>query len=215
MEELSAVVERMPKMELIKAAVAPAEELKLSNLELERAWLKRVGVGRRMSHLVIDPRLVPSECQVWLERWHEGASMILAGTPGAGKTVAAVYCLRMIYRDRRRMQTTFRGVLYVKARALYRAVFERDLALLRRARECDALVIDEWGAAYDSEWPLAEIDGIIDDRWEDRRATIITTNKHPTDGDGCIKGMAPRAYDRLCDEPGPGVVLIDRASLRG
>jgi hypothetical protein len=191
-------------------------------------WLGRAGVGARLRELEIDEALVPPECAIWLEHYREGSSMILAGGVGSGKTISAVHCLRGVYTDPGNERRSRDGqgrcqwrwvvsssVMFVKARELYRAVFARDEEIIRRARSADVLVIDEWGGAYESAWPLAEMDGLVDDRWEDRAATIITTNQHPSDGEGCLAQSAPRSYDRLCDEPGPGVVIIDRPSLRG
>ncbi len=199
-------------LKLVKPGGDPEAE---AERYLEREWLERVGVNRRFRSMKIDPKLVPDECRQWVDRFEDGSSLILSGPVGSGKTVAAIYCLRLIYRHPARRAAEFAGCFCVKARGLYRAVFERDTDVLTRARNAAALVIDEWGGAYESEWPLAELDGLIDDRWEGQLATIVTTNTHPSEGAGCIKATMPRAYDRLCDEPGPGVVLLDRASMRG
>lgn len=184
----------------------PAEEL---------MWLERAGVPLRFRQLLIDPALAPDECRQWLNHCLEGAGMILSGPPGTGKTVAAVYCLRIMYRHPRRREADFGGCMFVTAHNLYQAVFNKDHDVLRRARDVQALVIDDWGLAYEHQWPLTEMDAILNARWAELRATILTTNTHPSKGEGSIKELVPRAYDRLCDLPGPGVALINRASMRG
>ncbi len=203
-----------------RARVEALREAWLSGPE-QRKWLLDVGVGLRLRHIPIDEALVPAQCAKWIASYRRGAGMILAGPVGSGKTVAAIHCLRQVYADSERHNVEFQTwewqpptTVYTKARLLYRAVFDRDTVAIERAREADVLVIDEWGGAYESPWPVAEMDGLIDDRWEERRATIITTNVHPTEGTSSFRAMAPRAFDRLCDEPGPGVVMMDRKSLR-
>ena len=221
------VQELRPVQQAVTSVPDPAEDerriaaAREKQLGLVGVWLGTVGVGSRLCELQIDPELVPAECAQWTELYERGAGMILAGPVGSGKTVAAVHCLREVYERGERHNPETRqwswnpaSSLFVKARTLYRAVFDRDHALLDRARGCRVLVIDEWGGAYESAWPLAEMDGLIDDRWEERRATIITTNMNP-ESDSGLKATAPRAFDRLRDEPGPGVVVVNRESLRG
>jgi hypothetical protein len=49
---------------------------------------------------------------------------------------------------------------------------------------------------------------------EDGLPTILTTNMQPHEDAVSLKETLPRAYDRLTGWPGPGVVVIDRPSLR-
>ena len=188
-------------------------------------WLLEVGVGARLARLEIDPELLPPEWVAWVADWQDGASMLIAGNYGSGKTAAAVWCLRQVYDHGARWKPREGGgcrdfswrparCFFTKARELYAAVFQGHRHILERARNSRVLVIDDWGAVYQHEWPLHEMDGIIDTRWERNLATIITTNVHPTKGENSIGATAPRTLDRMCDDPGPGLVIMDRVSQR-
>lgn len=218
-QQLRPIDQPEPEDRSIEAWIA---EQRRSYLGMADRWLEGVGVGLRLREVKIDPQLVPSECETWVRHHRSGAGMVLAGPVGSGKTIAAVHCLREVFAlgeyhlpEEKLYEWRPARSCYVKARNLYRAVFERDAQTIERARNAAVLVIDEWGGAYESPWPLAEMDGLIDDRWEARRSTIITTNSHPTDGESSLKATAPRAFDRLCDAPGPGLVTMDRKSMRG
>lgn len=184
-------------------------------------WLEKVGVGGRLSHLSHDSALVPDACRFWVEHRHQGASMILGGTYGSGKTAAAVWCLRQVYglgEQYNGPTTDWRWrperTLFAKARDLYAAVFTQNRQLLGAARTAQVLVLDDWGATYQHEWPLYEIDGLLDARWERGLPTIMTTNVHPTAGEDCLAKTIPRTLDRMCDTPGPGLVPMVRESMR-
>ncbi len=200
--------------------VAAARELALSE-PMARAWIMRSGVGERMAALDIDADIVPSECGAWVANRAAGATMILGGNFGSGKTVAAVWCLRQVYAQGERYAGACHDwrwrpdrTLFTKARDLYAAVFDRNRSALTAARNARVLVIDDLGATYQHEWPLYEIDGLVDARWEGGRATIITTNIHPTEGADSLAATMPRSLDRLCDAPGPGFVSMVRPTMR-
>ena len=55
---------------------------------------------------------------------------------------------------------------------------------------------------------------MIDAQQQDGLATILTTNMQPHEDAVSLKETLSRAYDRLTGWPGPGVVVIDRPSLR-
>lgn len=188
--------------------------------ECENDVLRDYGIGKRLRDLEVDEDLIPKECFEWLRRAHEGASLILAGPPGTGKTTAAVWCLRKLYRARVSQGRGCARARYVKMRDLFAAVFAKDRVAIDGAERADVLVLDDWGTAYEHEWPLAELDALIDRRWEEARPTIVTTNMNPEPIEGApesernLRDMLPRSYDRLTGEPGPGVVILDRPSLR-
>lgn len=184
-------------------------------------YLQGVGVRRRLreeSHHV-DTTLIPPECLVWLEHRQQGAAMILCGPAGSGKSTAAIWCLRRAYLEseliikegEREIGWACPSAQYIKVGDLYASIFDRNTQLIRRAETVDILVIDDWGQQYEHAWPLSRMDQLIDRRWDDILATIVTTNMQPEQD---LKQTLPRAYDRLVGDPGPGVVVLDRPSLR-
>lgn len=192
------------------------------------ALVHRARVPRRYADLELQKALVPEEALAFLGTWVRGGCVLLAGPPGSGKTAALVYLLREIWlageivyeEDPGRgyiPRWTAPSMLFVKVRRLYEATFEKNRAPLREALRADVLALDDWGAAYEHDWPLAELDGLVDDRWDLGLPTIVTTNLQATREAGgaySFEALAERAFSRLCAAPGPGLVVLDRRDLR-
>src|ERR687898_886218 len=59
--------------------------------------------------------------------------------------------------------------------------FDRDsgdnyLAFFRRLCSVDLLVLDDLGAEKQTEWVLEQLYSIVNERWQDRRSVVVTTN---------------------------------------
>jgi hypothetical protein len=188
-------------------------EKRLSPLAIEIA-MRGYGVPERFRLLEVQADLIPRQAHAWLRLADRGASMILAGRPGSGKSVTAYWCLRELYLSRSRAGRGVPTAAVIKCADLYESVFAKQRRLPDLAESVDALVLDDWGTAYEHAWPLAVLDQIIDRRWEAMKSTIVTTNVHPTEGEKSLATQLPRAYDRLMGDPGPGFVPLDRPSLR-
>jgi DNA replication protein DnaC len=174
--------------------------------------------------MAIDPALVPPGAKLLLTTWRKGGSLLLAGPPGTGKTATLVHLVAELNRRGDLTGDRFEGYrwdaprcLFVKVRDLYTSVFERRSGPLAAARQAEVLLLDDWGAAYEHDWPLAELDGLVDHRWERQLATAVTTNLAATReqaGAASFEATAERAFSRLCGAPGPGLVVLDRRDLR-
>lgn len=197
------------------------------------AWLARVGVGRRHRRLEIDERLVPESLQALAQGLPDSlgcGGTLLAGPTGTGKTTAAVWLLRRAYAagkacvdldsfgDGQVVSARYAvpSARFVSAGDLFAEVFaKRPLGEFER---CDLLVIDDWGMAYETDWPLSTLDGLLDHRWRELRSTVVTTNLRPTpraqpDGSS-FEERYRRAFSRLCDADGPGLVTMAGEDLR-
>jgi NifB/MoaA-like Fe-S oxidoreductase len=59
--------------------------------------------------------------------------------------------------------------------------FDRDasdtyLGFFRRLCTVDVLVLDDLGAEKQTEWVLEQLYSIVNERWQDRRSIVVTTN---------------------------------------
>lgn len=186
------------------------------------SWLQQIGVGKR-HRKPLDPRLIPQEIRDLAPRIAEvleqGESALLAGPPGTGKTCAAIFALRAVYAAGQ-VEEAPTGMVWETPRCLFLDAADLVDAFFRSqkaephpkvavARNARLLVIDDWGATYESDWALAAFDRLINHRSRELRSTIVTTNLSPDD----FSARYPRAHSRLL-EGGPGLVVIDREDLR-
>ncbi|NCB64203.1 MAG: cell division protein ZapE [Clostridia bacterium] len=119
----------------------------------------------------------------------EGNGLYIEGTFGTGKThLAAAIALHLIGRERR--------VIFKTADDLFRDIketFDKDdgseQKILTRYKECDLLIIDDLGKEQATDWTTAQLYAILNDRYENQRPVIITTNFNE---DGLIAMESPR-----------------------
>lgn len=126
----------------------------------------------------------------------------LLGGVGLGKTHLAV-ALAWDW-----LETGKGTVLYYQVESLldelrkgYRAWGRGDevdpYLLIGQAKNCHLFILDDLGAHKETEWSQAKLDEIIDHRYINRRATVITSN-YPLDA------LPERISDRLSE----GVVVV-------
>jgi DNA replication protein DnaC len=150
----------------------------------------------------------------WLE--DEPASLLLAGPVGRGKTGLAIASLKAeIARGRSglfvespslldRIRQTFDDVLGVKEHELYAAV-----------RDVDVLVIDDLGKEPPTDWVRARLFVLLNDRYNSRRRTIITTNLTSADLVERIGEASVSRIEDACGPQGAYIVRLAGPNLRG
>lgn len=125
----------------------------------------------------------------------DAPGMLLVGAPGAGKTHLAIASLVALFVTGKIKTVSFRYV--PKFLSDLRDALD-DSALRRRlmneACECDLLVLDDLGAERTSEWVREQLGIITNERWANRRATIVTSND---DLSYFAAALGPRAISRL------------------
>ncbi len=115
--------------------------------------------------------------------------LYIEGTFGTGKThLAATIALYLIEQERR--------VIFKTADDLFKDIketFDKDdgseQKILARYKECDLLIIDDLGKEQATDWTTAQLYAILNDRYENQRPVIITTNFNE---DGLIAMESPR-----------------------
>lgn len=185
-------------------------------------WLARAGVGERHRDALwtVDCQLLPKPMYDWANRFPlgsmKGASAVLAGPPGTGKTMTSVWLMLEAYKSGNAQDGHWRcpSAEFVSSAELFAKVFVKEP--LERYERTNLLVIDDWGMAYETEWPLAMMDRLIDRRWSENRSTVVTTNLQPFKKNGAdsFEARYPRVFSRLADSSGPGVITLAREDMR-
>lgn len=196
----------------VPAAVAAAE------LARERAyWSRRTGIPTRLMEIDWDLRLIPESVRAWAAGFPETlmeCGGIFEGAPGTGKSATGAWLIRHLL-------TLDRGarVKMLAASDLFRWVFAQDQSRILMLRDLDLLVLDDLGVPYETHFPLGEIDALIEHRYQNRRATVVTTNlaaiRDEEEDDDVPEGEVfgeryPRVFSRLGDREGLGVVTFIR-----
>ncbi len=78
--------------------------------------------------------------------------------------------------------------------------------LIKWLQEAPALVLDDFGVEYGSEWELSKIEQIIDERYRYRRLTVLTSNRELPD----LEKKSERILSRFSD-PDVSVLVCNAA----
>ena len=104
--------------------------------------------------------------------------LFFLGDPGVGKTHLAVAILKQVIltRGARGLFYDTRDLLKVIRGTYNNDVKTTELDVLRPVMEADLLVLDDLGAEKTSEWVEETLNLIVNTRYNERRATIFTSN---------------------------------------
>jgi len=182
------------------------------------------GIPQRFAEASFDGYRPPTKqaqanhamCRAYAQRFSErhasGASLVLCGKPGTGKTHLACAIGNHV------ISALVLPVIYTSVTKLARSVkatYSRDAdqteeQAIRQYVEPALLVIDEVGAQRGSETELLLAQEIIDERYQQLRPTIIISNLPERELAGFI---GERALDRMY-EGGGAVLAFDWDSYR-
>jgi DNA replication protein DnaC len=107
----------------------------------------------------------------------DGRGLWFDGPVGTGKTSLAILVAKAA-KDAGRSYAVYP---VPRLLAEIKRTFDRDsgdnyLAFFRRLCSVDVLVLDDLGAEKQTEWVLEQLYSIVNERWQDRRSIVVTTN---------------------------------------
>ena len=126
------------------------------------------------------------------ERYNNGDGLYIEGTNGTGKThLAAAIALQLIGEGIPVICKTSSDLL-LDIKKAYDSKEVSESRALDVYKTVDLLIIDDLGKEQCSDWSMSTLYSILNDRYEDMKPTIVTTNYGAED---LIKALTPRGYD--------------------
>lgn len=150
--------------------------------QAERLW-ERSNVGKRFKDVTLngftgDPEALKA-CRKWVDNLQDGEGLVLCGSYGVGKTHLATATAREAM-ERYGITvwfSTFAGILQ-ELKGTYGNSKEFN-ETLQKYRIVDLLVIDDLGKENLTAWASEMLFTVIDERYRNMKAVIITTNMMP------------------------------------
>jgi hypothetical protein len=98
----------------------------------------------------------------------------------------------LIAKEAKKVGRTYAVYPVPRLLAEIKRTFDRDasdtyLGFFRRLCTVDVLVLDDLGAQKQTEWVLEQLYSIVNERWQDERSIVVTTNVPDPDPDAPIK----------------------------
>jgi DNA replication protein DnaC len=165
------------------------------------------GIGRRFLEVSFDREPIVSLDSMVLrqvrafirsidENLEKGRGLWFDGPVGTGKTSLAILVAKAA-KDAGRSYAVYP---VPRLLAEIKRTFDRDasdsyLAVFRRLCTVDVLVLDDLGAEKQTEWVLEQLYSIINERWQDRRSIVVTTNIPDADPEGPARLLQASARD--------------------
>jgi DNA replication protein DnaC len=120
------------------------------------------------------------------------------GTVGTGKTSLAMVISKGAIEAGRSVAIYSMPSLLADIRATYEEGSGRSyIDLFRRLSQVDLLHIDDVGAEKTTEWVLEQLYAIVNERWQQQRSMLVTTNL--TDRDRLREQLGDRTVSRLTE----------------
>jgi DNA replication protein DnaC len=193
------------------------------------------GIGRRFLEVSFDREPIVSLDPIVLrqvrafvrsveENLDAGRGLWFDGPVGTGKTSLAILVAKAA-KDAGRSYAVYP---VPRLLAEIKRTFDRDasdnyMAFFKRLCTVDVLVLDDLGAEKQTEWVLEQLYSIVNERWQDRRSIVVTTNIPDADPDGPARMLQASARELRdasasgrfdADELGRLVERVERVAAR-
>lgn len=138
----------------------------------------------------------------WMMHYTNGDGLYIEGTNGTGKThLAAAIALQLIGQGVPVICKTSSDLLMDIKKSFDNSGIS-EAQVLDVYKDVDLLIVDDLGKEQCSDWSMSTLYSIFNDRYEDMKPTIITTNYNVDD---LIRVLTPKGYDN-----GKIVAIISR-----
>ncbi len=121
-----------------------------------------------------------------------GDGLYIEGTNGTGKThLAAAIALQLINEGIPVICKTSSDLL-LDIKKAFDNEYVKEHEVLDIYKKVDLLIIDDLGKEQCSDWSMSTLYSILNDRYEDMKPTIVTTNYN---ADGLANALTPKGFD--------------------
>lgn len=122
----------------------------------------------------------------------KGDGLYIEGTNGTGKThLAAAIALQLIGEGIPVICKTSSDLL-MDIKKSFDSEGAREHEVLSIYKRVDLLIIDDLGKEQCSDWSMSTLYSILNDRYEDMKPTIVTTNYN---ADALVNALTPKGFD--------------------
>lgn len=140
-------------------------------------------------------RIAKAYADTWDKHAEDGTGLYIEGTNGTGKThLAAAIAMQLITERRIPVICKTSGDLLLDIKGAYDSEGATEKQVLDVYKRVDLLIVDDLGKEQCTDWSISTLYSILNDRYEEMRPTIITTNYS---GEDLVRALTPRGYDNL------------------
>lgn len=137
-------------------------------------------------------RVAKSYADNWPMHFANGDGLYIEGTNGTGKThLAAAIALQLIRSGIPVICKTSSDLL-MDIKRTFDTDGTSEAQVLDVYKSVDLLIVDDLGKEQCSDWSMSTLYSIFNDRYEDMKPTIITTNYG---ADDLVRALTPKGYD--------------------